>query len=412
MKDLHLGREPIIDANSTLCAYEILYKDNKQHNINSTRYTSASVISNILNKFGTQALLGERRAFIKIDEIFLLDDLILSIPNEFFIFSILGNVEITSAVIERVKLLHSKGYQISIDEIFLNKKLFEKYKIIFKELDYIKIFTDNLEEDAIALIQELKIHNIKVVAVNIDSLHLYSFAKKLGCNWFQGYCFTKPKILEDFKYEPSQAKVLKLYNLLITDVDIDKITLEFENAHEITLQLLQFINSGAFHFRSRISSIQHILTLVGRKPLAQWLMLMLYSKSASKRDQSSALMLLVKSRTELMEKVLKTIKPDVKADLMGEAYFVGVLSLIEVVFSVELKHILEEMNVSEEVEKALLHDEGILGDIYILIRDLESFNTENIESFKARYKLADDIIENILIQSMKDVNEFENPTKV
>ena len=411
MKNLYLGREPIIDVNSTLSAYEILYKDKNHKKVDSTRYTSASVISNVLNKFGTQSLLGERRAFIKIDETFLLDNLILSIPNNFFIFSILDNIEMTTEVVERIKLLFTKGYQIALDDTILNRQLFEKYKIIFKELAYIRIYIDNLEEDSVKLIKELNTYDIKIVAINVHSLDLYSIAKKLGCSWFQGYCFIQPKILENFKYEPSQTKVLKLYNLLITDTEIDKITSEFENAHEITLQLLQFINSGAFHFRTRISSIQHILTLVGRKPLAQWLMLMLYSKSASKKDEVSALMLLVKSRTELMEKILKTIKPDVKAELLGEAYFVGVLSLIEVVFSVELKQILEEMNVSENVEKALLKDEGILGDIYILIRDLESFHTENIEAFKKQYKLEDDIIENILIQSMKDVNEFENPTK-
>jgi EAL and modified HD-GYP domain-containing signal transduction protein len=317
----------------------------------------------------------------------------------------------TDEVVERIQLLYSKGYQISIDDTILNKKLFEKYKVIFKELSYLKIYIDDLDNNAISLIKEIKKYDIEIVAVTINSLSLYSSAKELGCSWFQGYCFTKPKILENFKYEPSQAKVLKLYNLLITDTEIDKITSEFENAHEITLQLLQFINSGAFHFRTRISSIQHILTLVGRKPLAQWLMLMLYSKSASKKDEVSALMLLVKSRTELMDKILKTIKPNVKQELLGEAYLVGVLSLIEVVFSVELKHILSEMNVAENVEKALLEDEGILGDIYVLIRGLESFNTENIEIFKKRYGLTGDVIENILIQSMKDVNEFENPTQ-
>ncbi|MEA3228694.1 MAG: EAL domain-containing protein [Campylobacterota bacterium] len=412
MKDLYLGRDPIIDANSTLCAYEILYKDNKQNNINSTRYTSASVISNILNKFGTQSLLGERRAFIKIDKTFLLDDLILSIPKEFFIFSILDSVVMDEDVTQRVKLLNSKGYKLSIDDTILNEELFKKYRSIFKELAYIKIFTHNVKENARELVEDIKKEDIKVVAINIHSLELYSSAKKLGCNWFQGYCFSKPKILDNFQYEPSQAKVLKLYNLLIGDTEIDKISSEFENAHEITLQLLQFINSGAFHFRNKISSIQHILTLVGRKPLAQWLMLMLYSKSASKRDEVTALMLLVKSRTELMEKVLKTIEPKASTELLGEAYFVGVLSLIEVVFSIELKHILEEMNVSETVEKALLHDEGILGDIYILIRDLESFNTQNIEIFKNKYNLADDTIEKILMQSMKDVNEFEKPSRV
>ena len=91
----------------------------------------------------------------------------------------------------------------------------------------------------------------------------------MRCKLFQGYFFVKPKIFENQKYDPAQAKILKLYTLLIEDTNIDEITSEFEQNHAITVQLLQYINSGAFHFRTKISSIHHILTLVGRAPLAQ-----------------------------------------------------------------------------------------------------------------------------------------------
>ncbi len=105
------------------------------------------------------------------------------------------------------------------------------------------------------------------------------------------------------------------------DTNIDEITEEFEKNHALTIQLLQFINSGYFNFSKRISSIHHVLTLIGRVYLSQWLMLMVYSKSVSKSGGVSPLILMAKSRTELMEGFLKAINPNVKSDILGEAYF-------------------------------------------------------------------------------------------
>jgi len=196
--------------------------------------------------------------------------------------------------------------------------------------------------------------------------------------------------------------------MLMQDTNIDEITSEFENNHTLSLKLLQFINSGAFHFRKRISSIHHILTLVGRKPMAQWLMLMIYSKSVSKHDKASPLMLMVKNRTELMQNLLKTLKPDVRSNALGEAYLVGVLSLMDVVFGVEIEEILENIHVSEIAKKALLHDEGTLGMLYKLVRDIEDFNIQAITEFTDRYKVAGEELQNVILKSIEEVNRFEN----
>jgi len=140
--------------------------------------------------------------------------------------------------------------------------------------------------------------------------------------------------------------------------------------------------------------------------------LMIYSKSISKDKEMPALMLMVKNRTELMERILKAIYPEVKSNTLGEAYFVGVLSLIDTLFGVKLEVILKDMNVSEAVEEALLNDEGLLGEIYLLVRNIEAFKIKEIMAFEHKYGLEVDSIENIALECMRDLQSFENPQSV
>jgi len=407
---VYIGRQPILDQNSELCAYEILYRNSKKSaTINDDRHASAAVINSVLNKFGTKTLLGNRRAFVKIDQKFLMHDLIFTIPKEFFVFSFFASIEMSEKVVERIEQLHKKGYILSVNDISLDEKTLLKYEKVLTFIDYVKI---NFNVDDVynekTICEGFKKHGITIIATKIEDEATYQHSRKYGCDWYQGYFFSKPQILENEKYEPRQMQILKLYNLLMQDVNIDEITNEFENNPEITVQLLQFINSGAFHFKKRISSIHHVLTLVGRISIAQWLMLMIYSKSVSKSSEQSPLMLMVKNRTEMMERVLKLLKPNVRSNALGEAYLVGVLSLIDNIFKVSLESILETINVSDKVKEALLEEKGALGHIYALVKYVENFNTSAIVKFEQRYKLEPGAINQIVLESMQEVHKFEN----
>ena len=409
MKNAYIGRQPILDANGKLYAYEVLYRDSEEGaHVTNDRYASAAVINNILNRFGTEALLGGRRAFIKIDEKFLLNDLIFSIPNEFFVFSLLESVEMNERVVERLQQLKERGFILAINDTALDETILEKYTLVFQELSYVKINTNTcLESKSKEIIEKLKSFDLDIICTQIEDDEHYDLAKDFGCSLFQGYFFAKPKIIKNKRCDANQLNVIKLYNLLLQDADIDEITNEFEKNHVIAFQLLQFINSGAFHFRNKISSIHHILTLMGRIPLAQWLMLMIYSKSVSRDEEYSPLLLMAINRTRLMQNILKIIQPDADRNALGEAYFVGILSLMDTVFSVELEHILEHMCISEAVSNALLKDEGTLGELYILIRDIEDFNTKAIESFAKKHAIDLEKINSAVMESIEHVNDFE-----
>jgi len=195
------------------------------------------------------------------------------------------------------------------------------------------------------------------------------------------------------------------------DVNIDELATEFENNPEIVMQLLQFINSAAFHFRKKISSIHDVIVLLGRIQLAKWLMLMIYSKSVSSSFETSPLMLMVKNRTELMERILKEVEPNVGSNMLGEAFMVGALSLMDTLFSIPMEELLDNINVSDEVKAALLLDEGVFGDLYKVVRNMESMDIEGIHQFETKYNLSANKLEEISEESIAEVTKLEHPTQ-
>lgn len=410
MENTYIARQPIVDTGEHIFAYELLYRDAQGHGtIENGRYASVAVITGVLNKFGTHKLLGGRKAFVKIDEKFLMSDMILSVPKEFFVFSLLDAIEMHERALERVEVLASRGYELCINDTRFTYENFKRYESVLGCFRYAKI---NIAEyagssEARDVIEKLRAHAIKVIGTRIEEKAQREAAVKLGCEYFQGYYFAKPNIIENKKFEPSQLAVMKLYRLLMQDEDIDAIASEFEKNYAISVQLLRFINSGAFSFRNKISSIRHVMVLVGRKPLAQWLMLMIYSKSVSKMDEFSPLMLLVKSRTELMEALIKAVQPNASNELLSEAYFVAVLSLIDTIFEVPLEEILVHLNVSDEIVNAILKDEGLLGELYALVRHIESFDTQSITRFVQKYKVPHEKIDDAIFRSIESVNKFE-----
>jgi c-di-GMP phosphodiesterase len=411
MENVYLGRQPIVDVDENLRAYDILYREAwKNPEMKGGGHASASVINSVLNKFGTRSILGDRRGFVKIDEQFLMNDVMLSVPSDFFVFSILQDVPMSAKVLERIRRLSSAGYVLAIDDMPLTAQSVEKYGAVFKELTFVKTtFNLDLSPGVKDVIAKIKLNDVTIVATAIEDSQTYEFAKELGCDWFVGYFFAAPRILQNATPEPSQIKVLGLYNLLTRDVSIDEITKEFENSPEITVQLLQLINSGYFNFRNPISSIRHVLALVGRVAIGQWLMLMIYSRSATKSNQRAPLALMIKSRTDLMENILKLIDPNIGNNMLGEAYLVGVLSLIDTLFERKLSDILEIINISKEVSGALLLDEGVLGEIYQVVRGIENFDVGAMRRFETNFMIERSDLAQVVTRSMLEVQKFEHP---
>ncbi|MDY0232707.1 MAG: HDOD domain-containing protein [Sulfurimonas sp.] len=404
--NLYIARQPILSTKEGLFAYEMLYRDsNKSSNIKDDKEATVAVLSNILNKFGVKNLLGDKKAFIKADKNFLMHDVVFYIPKEYFVFSLKANMDLTDELKARVVELSELGYTFAINDALLCKEVLESFGSLLKFISYIKVDINTTEQN-LNLLRDVK---AEVIFTKVETHELYNKARKYDAKLIQGYFFAKPKLLEQEKFDPQNLRIVELCNMIMSDASIDEIVLMFEQNHAISLQLLKYVNSGLFHFRHTISSIQQVLTLMGRTPLAEWLMLMMYSTKSSQSEQESetALMQLLKSRTDLMVEVSKQLKDTQIRNLTSKVYFLGVLSLLDALFNVNIRRILDELNIDDEIKDAIVDGAGVLGEILLFAKSLENFNIKEVESFCQKYKIDTQRLEELSLDVIRSANEFE-----
>lgn len=407
--DFHfIGRQPIIDHDGDIFAYDLYFSIASNKPV-SLRASVSTLISTLLNTYGVKNILGERPGFIQIDHTVLLSDMVESIPKEHFILSILDSTILDKQVYHKITQLHDEGYQLALHDITLNSipKL-KKLKHLFPYINYLKInMKDFSEQYLIKLKEVIKPYSIRVIGTHIDNYNLYGTTLGLHFRYVQGNYFSEP---ESFKHETQDANtftIIQLYNMLMSDVEIQELVRMFEIHSDLTLQLLRYINSQHFNLQNHVSSIQQVLTLLGRKALGSWLMLLIYGKSINNSKYQSPLLLMVQNRAMLMAKLYKLIHPNANKEEEGKVFFIAIMSLSSAVMSLPLSLILKEMTLSVEVIIALLNHEGILGELLSLVEEIERFEVQKVQTFIETYHLNPESIFSLMRETIVNVNTFE-----
>lgn len=407
--DFHfIGRQPIIDYDGDIFSYDLYFSIAGDKPV-SLRASISTLISTLLNTYGVKNILGERPGFIQIDHTVLLSDMVESIPKEHFILSILDTTILDKKVYHKITQLHDKGYQLALHDITLNSipKL-KKLKHLFPYISYLKInMKDFSEQYLVKLKKALNPYSIHVIGTHIDSYNLYGTTLGLNFRYVQGNYFSEP---ESFKHETQDANtftIIQLYNMLMSDVEIQELVRMFEIHSDLTLQLLRYINSQHFNLQNHVSSIKQVLTLLGRKALASWLMLLIYGKSINNSKYQSPLLLMVQNRAMLMGKLFKLIHPNANKEEEGKVFFVAIMSLSSAVMSLPLSLILKDINISEELIMALLNHEGILGELLSLVEEIERFEVQKVQLFIEKYHLNPESVFALMRETIMNVNKFE-----
>jgi len=193
----------------------------------------------------------------------------------------------------------------------------------------------------------------------------------------------------------------------MSDADIQDLVRMFEIHYDLTLQLIRYINSQHFNLQNHVSSIQQVLTLLGRKSLGSWLMLLIYGKSVNNSKYQSPLLLMVQNRAILMGKLFKLIRPNADKNEVSQVFFVAIMSLSSAVMSLPLPLILKEMKLSSELIDALMNHEGILGELLLLAEEIEKFEVYKVQVFIEKYHLNPQSVFSIMRETITNVNQFE-----
>lgn len=373
---IYLARQPIFNEKGGIFAYELLYRNTESNraDVNDNLHATARVLVNTLNYIGLNTLTYGLKAFVKVDDKILLDDIIHAISPSYFVLEILESTIITPELIDRIYALHRKGYRFALNHYGSEKNFIRYFHSLLEVIDYVKIDINHPVGPA-EIIASLKNYDCKFIAEKIEDETRFALAKFYGFHYFQGYYFCVPDLLAKENFDPGNTLLLDLIYLLKTQAPLDTLLVKFDTSPYLTINLLKFIQLSEDLEHDSISSIEQALLLIGRERLSSWLELMYYADGEGASETSNLAMQVTQQalqRAYLMEELAYSIKKSTHFSDM--AYITGMLSISEIMFHESYRTLMEQITIDQNIINALLEKKGVLGRLLELAIAIEKNN--------------------------------------
>jgi EAL and modified HD-GYP domain-containing signal transduction protein len=368
-RDFFLARQPILDRSQGLIAYELLFRSaaSGPANVTDDLLATASVMANAF-ELGMNNVVGNALAFVNIDAAVLMSDFVKFLPSDKVILEILETVQVTPAVIERIRQLALAGFRFALDDVIATSA---DVMAALPVVTIIKIdIRDMTSADLHRLSARFKSAGKKLLAEKVETLAEFEQCMALGFDYFQGYYFAKPVVLTGKKLSPPQLAIMNLMELIRKDADGNVIEKTIKQDASLGLNLLRLVNTPGAGVLHRIDSLSQAVMVLGRLQLQRWLQILLYAEPRKAVRSVPPLLILATTRGKLLELITSRLHPGNRT-MADKAFTVGIMSLMDALFGQPMENILEQISVADEVRQALLGRSGTFGEILQLVEALE-----------------------------------------
>ncbi len=396
MQKALIGRQPIFDNSGEIFAYELLFRSSEANfaNVTDNSAATSNVLLTALSTIGLDKLIGDKQAFINVDKKLLISGVLDQLPQSRFVIEILEDVIVDREITEKISSMRSDGFTFAIDDLDNSADLMANFEPIMEHTSILKL--DLMAAGGVDGIKN-NMHLFdrskhKLLIEKVENKDEYEECKKLGFDYFQGYFFEKPTIIEGKKLESSKIEVLSLFRKLLNETDLDEIAIEIAKSAELSINLLKYVNSASIATKIEITSIPQAVSLLGRLPISQWLMLHLYGGSDNKF--SNPIMESLLKRAEIMRAFTLEIKQD--KQLSEEAYLAGMLSFFDAIMQIPLEDIKDEISLKESLYEAITEKTNFIGNMLKISQLLEKCDASKIETVSKATKISPEKITKIL----------------
>ena len=211
-------------------------------------------------------------------------------------------------------------------------------------------------EDALKeLVPELQKFNVRLIAEKVETQDQFQLCSDLGFDYFQGYFFCKPKLVEGKQIPTNRLAATRLVaKLQHPDLTADQIEETIRQDVTLSYKLLRFVNSAYSALPRNVDSIGHAAMMIGTARLRNWASLLML---ATMDDKPRELMVTGIVRAKMCEQLA-----ELTGIRMPERFFTtGLFSVLDAMLDSKMENVLERLPLSEEIVQALLTREEILG---------------------------------------------------
>lgn len=373
----YAARQPILNRDKSLFAYELLFRQSLENvfpKINDNQAT-AKLIEGLQFNLGLETLTQGTLAFINFTHDTLLNGYPLLLPKEQIVVEILETAKPGKRLLQACVELKEKGYILALDD-YEHDPLWRHF---FPYIDIIKIDYALSSEDQIKqILEEVKPYpNIKLLAEKVETYTEYQHALEIGCEYFQGYFFSKPEVIKSISFQPSQLSLVNLMaEVCKPEPNIEKISIIFAGDVELSFKLLRYAQSPIFKRVAKIESLKQAITMFGLLELKRFISLLFTAQFSHGKPQELTVMALARAR--FCEQMVKMDKQGADP---SSAFLIGLLSLIDAMVDTNIAELMEKLPIAQALKDALIKRQGKLAEYLALCELLEAADWCNVETY-------------------------------
>ncbi len=368
-----VGRQAIFDRQGEVFGYELLYRDGTGNsaNVMDGDEATARVMVNTFLELGLDHIAGNAQAFINLTANFFMRKHYEFLPPKNVVLEVLETIDPTPSVLEALKQAKQLGYYIALDDFVLR----DSHRPLLQYADFVKVDVLALSEaelpEQVSMFQE---YPVQLLAEKVEDLAMHHQCLALGFEYFQGYYFCKPQIMEGVSLSGNRmAIVLLLAKLQNPSLEIQELEDLVKNDVALSVKLLRYVNSASVGLPRSVHSISQAITMVGTDRMRQWASLLVLSQMG---DKPTELMRVSLIRARMCEALCPLFGAS-----SSQGFTVGMFSILDAYFDCEMKQLLAELPLAEEILDALLKQEGQLGQVLnaVLAYEQGEWDQETIE---------------------------------
>jgi c-di-GMP-related signal transduction protein len=361
-----VGRHPIFDRDKRVYGYELLFRSGRSNAYDGVDadQDTLDVITNSFYVIGFDDLTDSKRGFINFTENLLAKDVPALLPKDRVTIEILESVLANSQMVDACATLKDMGYELALDDVTLDCK----QRAFWDAVDIAKVdFPGVPPAKRKAFCQELSGEGLIVLAEKVETIGDFEQALDAGCDYFQGYFFSRPEVKSGTRMEGNRFAHMRLLQAVNeSSLSYDQLEEVIKQDTAMTYNLLRLANSAWFGFRVKIESVRHALVLLGQAEIRRWATLVTLKTMGNDKPPELTICSMIRARTaeQLAEKLGMPGR-------RNELFLLGMLSLIDAMADQPMAEIMAKLPISDDIKDALNGKEGLFRQVLDLTASYE-----------------------------------------
>eukprot|EP01030_Chromulinospumella_sphaerica_P023738 gene23738-23787_t len=184
VREFYLGRQPILDRNQALFAYELLFRNAPvgPARVSNALTATAAVIAHA-SQLGMERTVGDALGFVNVDAEVLMTDIFSFLPRERLVLEVSEQTPVTPVLISRMAELHAQGFRFALDEVQGTAPSLHR---LLPLVDYVKLDVQQVDLSSLMkLAPRFRESRKTLIAEKVETREEFKNCLDLGFDYFQ-----------------------------------------------------------------------------------------------------------------------------------------------------------------------------------------------------------------------------------